>query len=172
MSTQFISRRYARAIVELIDEGAKLESGLAKLAKVAALPEVRAVLESPAVPAEKKAAVLIEAAKPNKELKNLVRLLCQRGKAQLLPEIHALVEEMLREAREELVAEVESATDLDEAAQKRLAEALQRRLGKKVKLKLRRDPELLGGFVVRVGDRLIDCSLRRKLEAMRQAIAG
>ncbi len=173
MSTRFISRRYARAIFELIQEGAKLEGGLKKLAAIAAEDEVAKVLASPALPAANKAAILTKAAgKLPKELKNLVDLLCQRGKAQLLPEIAELVDEMILQSQSEVVADVVTATKLSDAAKKKIAEALGKSIGRDVRLEVREDKSLIGGLVVQVGDRQIDCSVRHRLEDLRRAIAG
>ncbi len=173
MGTQVISRRYARALFELRAEGLDLREGLNALAEVAALPEVRDVLASPSVPAEAKADVLMKAAgQDSAELRRLVELLAHRGKAVLLPEICDLYEAMVREAEAEVEASVISAVDLDDSLRKKIAGALEKKLGRKVRLDARTDAGILGGLVIRVGDRLIDLSLRTRLNGLRQAIAS
>jgi len=173
MSTRHISRRYARALFELIQEGAKLQDGLAALAAVAANDEVAKVLGSSAVPAAKKSAVLIKVAgKLPKELVSLTDMLCQRGKASLLPEISELVDELVLQSQSEVVADVSSATKLDAAAQKKIADALGKSLGREVRLQVSEDKSLIGGLIVQIGDRQIDCSVRTRLQGLRKAIAG
>jgi F-type H+-transporting ATPase subunit delta len=173
MSTRHISRRYARAVFELIQEGAKLQDGLAALAAVAANVDVASVLASSAVPAGNKAAILVKASgKLPKELATLAGILCQRGKASLLPEISELVGDMVLQSQSEIVADVASATKLDAAAQKKIADALGKSLGRDVRLQVSEDKDLIGGLVVQIGDRQIDYSVRTRLQGLRKAIAG
>ena len=63
-----------------------------------------------------------------------------------------------------------TAFELDDATVQRLAEALSRATGKQVEVKTVVDPSLVGGVVARVGDTVIDGSLRHRLEGLRQAL--
>lgn len=173
MRTQQISRRYAQALFELEQEGGKNRAALEKLAAVASLAEVREVLANPNYPASLKASVLEKAAgKLPAEMQRLVAMLCERGKAELLPEIAELFEAMQRAAESEVEAEVVSAVALSDAQQKSLAKALGASAGRSVRLKVREDAHILGGLVVRIGDRLIDYSVRSRLEALKRAMAA
>jgi F-type H+-transporting ATPase subunit delta len=173
MRTQQISRRYARALFELEQDGARNRAAMEKLAAVAAVDEVREVLGNPNYPAKLKASVLEKAAGSlPAEMKRLVALLCERGKAELLPEIDSLFEEMLRQAESEVEAEVVTATKLSEAQKKGLAKALGGITGRSVRLNVSEDKSILGGLVVRIGDRLIDYSVRSRLEALKRAMAA
>ncbi len=173
MGTQVISRRYARALFELRGEGVDLRDGLNAIADVAAVPEVREMLASPSLSADVKAQALMKAAgQKAAELMRLVHLLARRGKATLLPEIRDLYEAMVREAEAEVEASVISAVKLDEGLRKKIAAALEKKLGRKVRFDARTDAGILGGLVIRVGDRLIDLSLRTRLDGLRQAIAS
>lgn len=173
MRTQQISRRYARALFELEQEGGKNREALEKLGAVASLDEVGEVLANPSYPAALKASVLGKAAgKLPAEMQRLVAMLCERGKAELLPEIAGLFAEMLRAAESEVEAEVTTAVKLSEAQQKSLAKALGESAGRSVRLKVSEDAHILGGLVVRIGDRLIDYSVRSRLEALKRAMAA
>ena len=173
MRTQQISRRYARALFELEQEGAGNRAALEKLAAVVGLDEVRAVLSNPSYPAGLKASVLEKAAgKLPAAMQRLVAMLCERGKAELLPEIAELFEQMVRQAESEVEAEVVSAVALSAAQQKNLAKVLGASAGRSVRLKVREDKHILGGLVVRIGDRLIDYSVRSRLEALKRAMAA
>lgn len=174
MSTTQISRRYASALFELISEGSKIQDDLARVAAVAANDEVDAVLSSPEYPADLKRNVLIEAAggKVSAEIERLVSMLADRNKACLLPEINGLVEAMIHQAESELDAEVTVATAIDSATEEKLSSALAALTGKKVRLSVSEDQSILGGMVVRVGDRKIDYSLRTKLAGLRRALAS
>jgi F-type H+-transporting ATPase subunit delta len=173
MSTASISRRYARALFELQQEGVNIADSLAKAAAVAAHAKVAAVLDEPKIPARAKAAIIDKVAKGlGKEIGRLVLMLCERGKASLLPEIDALFGEMVRQASSQVEAEVVSATPLDAATQKKIAEALGKSVGRKVVIKASQDKDILGGLVVRLGDRQIDYSLRTRLEGLKRAMVS
>lgn len=173
MSTRPISRRYARALFELEQEGVELREPLAAAASVAAVPEVAALLGKSGVPANLKAAVITRAAhNQSKEIERLVTLLCERDKAELLPDISEMVESMIRQAASEIEAEVVSAVKLDAASQNKIAGSLGKTLGRKVNLSVRCDPGILGGLVFRIGDRQLDYSLRTRLRGLKRAMVS
>ncbi|HKJ83618.1 MAG TPA: F0F1 ATP synthase subunit delta [Mariprofundaceae bacterium] len=173
MSTQVIARRYARALFDLARDGVDIEPGLARLAEAAAHDEVRPYLADPELPLDAKAGLLIKlAASSGKELERFVGLLCERGKAVLLPEIHALFDQMQREAADQVTAEVVVATELDAKKKKALTESLGKMLDKKVSVTVHQDKDIIGGMVVRIGDRQIDHSVRSRLENLRRQIAA
>lgn len=173
MSSITVSRRYARALFELSQEGVDLTAGLSTLAEVASVKEVQDFLELPDCSSEQKVKVLKKAVGPiSDELVRLVSMLCERGKASLLPEINELFEEMVREAEESVVATVIVAVKPNAETKKKIEAAVADVAGKKVQLDIVEDKELLGGMVVNIGDRQIDCSLRGKLEGLRKAIAA
>ena len=76
------------------------------------------------------------------------------------------------QARDRAVAEVRSAIPLDEATIDRLAEALAARIGNQVEVRVVIDESILGGLVARVGDTVIDGSVRKRLEQLREAVTG
>ena len=85
--------------------------------------------------------------------------------------IDAFLRELARR-RGEVTAQVTAARQLSEAQQKDLTAALHKVVGTKVDVDLKVDPELLGGLVVQVGSRMIDTSLRSKLEKLQYAMKG
>jgi len=173
MNTRSVSRRYARALFELEQEGVKLREPLAAVASVVAVPEVAALLGKSGIPDSLKAAVIIKSAhNKSKEIERLVTLLCERNKAELLPEIAELVEGMVRQAASEIEAEVVGAVKLDAASQNKIAESLGKALGRKVNLNVSCDPGILGGLVVRIGDRQLDYSLRTRLQGLKRAMVS
>ncbi len=173
MSSITISRRYARALFELSREGVDLAAGLSALVEVASVKEVQDFLEMPDCTPEQKVKVLKKAiGSLSDELVRLVSLLCERGKTSLLPEINELFEEMAREAEERVVATVVVAVKPSAETRKKIEAAVADVAGKKVELEIVEDKQLLGGMVVNIGDRQIDCSVRGKLEGLRRAIAA
>jgi len=178
MSTSQISRRYARALFELTTEGIALQADLDAVAAVVCDDGVAALLDSPEYSAKKKQQLIVRAAGQvvkgaiSAEVERLVTLLVGRNKAILLPEIAAMLEELIHQAESELDADVTVATTISKATQTKLSKALAGATGKTVRLSVTEDKSILGGMVVRIGDRKIDYSLRTKLAGMRRALAS
>src|SRR3546814_15664879 len=85
--------------------------------------------------------------------------------------IEAYLAELARR-RGEIAAKVTSARTLSDAQQAALLETLRASVGSKVQLDLKVDPALIGGLVVKVGSRMIDSSLRSKLQRLQLAMKG
>jgi len=172
-NTAQVSRRYARALFELVQEKAALRDELAAIAAVASAEEVAALLASPEYPSQVKLAVLLKTAgKLSKQTIRLVEMLCERNKSELLPEIHQFVEEMIRQAESEVDADVIVATEISAALKQKLAAALEASTGKKVRLTYATNKDILGGMIINIGDRKIDYSLRTKLNGLRRILAS
>ncbi len=92
------------------------------------------------------------------------------GRARSLPAILDRVVEASAAAADKEVAEVRSATELDADQQRRLAEALGANLGRPVDVKVVVDPSVMGGLVARVGDTVIDGTVRHRLDQLREAL--
>jgi len=173
MSTASISRRYARALFELQVDGVAIAESLSKAAAVAAVAEVAAVLDTPTYPASVKAKIVDKAAGGlSKEVGRLLSMLCERNKASLLPEINEMFESMVRQASSQIEAEVITATAITKATQDKIAAALTKSTGRKVVVKASQDKEIMGGMVVRLGDRQIDYSVRTRLEGLKRAMVS
>jgi len=173
MSMRSVARRYARALFDLEQEGVKLRESLAAVAGVAVAPEVAALLGRSGVPADRKAAVITRAAhNKSKAIERLVVLLCERNKGALLPEISELLEGMIRQAASEVEADVVAAVKLDAASIDRIARSLGQAVGRKVNVNVSQDTGILGGLVVRIGDRQLDYSLRTRLQDLKRAMVS
>jgi F-type H+-transporting ATPase subunit delta len=100
----------------------------------------------------------------------LVSMVVGTGRARELPSIiERLVEMSAAEANKE-VAEVRSAVPLTDDQRDRLAKALEDATGKRVEIKVVVDPSVLGGIVAQVGDTVIDGSVRRRLDQLKNAL--
>jgi F-type H+-transporting ATPase subunit delta len=135
--------------------------------------ELREALTDPALPAERKRAVLddILGERANPHTVSLLRFLVEQGRAR---ELGSIVDELVAlaaERRQAAVAEVRTAVRLDAARRKKLTEALERATGKRIELKAVVDPSVVGGVVARVGDQVIDGSIRRRLELARERLS-
>ncbi|HEV2768535.1 MAG TPA: ATP synthase F1 subunit delta [Acidimicrobiales bacterium] len=134
--------------------------------------QLRSVLTDDAVPAERRRAVVADLLgdRASPVTANLVSLVVGAGRARDLP---AIIDRLVQRAAAEhdkVVAEVRSAVALDEDQRARLAEALGRATGKSVEVKVVVDPSVLGGLVARVGDTVIDGTVRTRLDQLRETI--
>ncbi len=100
----------------------------------------------------------------------LVSMLVGLGRVKDLPAIVTTLLSQVAAERERAVAEVRSAVPLNEDQLTRLTEALGSMLGQPVELRVIVDPTVLGGLVARVGDTVIDGTVRHKLELLREAM--
>jgi F-type H+-transporting ATPase subunit delta len=100
----------------------------------------------------------------------LLTFIVSQGRARQLPQILEEVANLAAEARDSVVAEVRSAVPLDEGQRRSLAEALSKSTGKKVDVKVLIDPSVIGGVVAKVGDTVIDGTVRRRLEQLKEQV--
>ncbi len=102
----------------------------------------------------------------------LLSFVVEQGRARHLPQIVDELSALAAEARESVVAEVRSAVPLDDEQQKRLAQALSEATKKRVEVKVIVDPSVIGGIVAKVGDTVIDGTIRRRLEQLKEQVRG
>jgi len=166
-----IARRYAEALYRLASEQGNVDQIDSEyeqlLADTAEVPEVNLFLAHPLVSRQKKNR-LIEQAFPQLSvyLRNLMRLLIRNGREDYLG---LIFEEFLSlRAEEEGVIRVQVATaqEFSSDDRSRLTDRLTEALGRRVKLEERLNPELLGGVRLEVDGRVIDGTLRAKLEGL------
>ena len=173
-----IGRRYAEAAFELATRDDALDAWAAGLDLAAALladDRIERRVDDPSRPLRERQAIvtdLLGDRAPAGVLK-LVSLLTERGRADRVAAVAAEFQRLLRRQRGIVEAVVTSAAPLNaeqtEALQKRIAEIA----GGKTVLEIKIDESLIGGLTVRIGDNLIDASVRGRLERLRsQVIAG
>ncbi len=165
---------YAQAMLEIARVDGPLagvEDDLFRFARTfATSDELRLALTDPVLPVERRVAVIddLMGGKALPVSTALVSMVVAAGQASELPAIVERFVELAAAERRREVAEVRSAIPLDETQMQRLAEALGRATGKDVEVKVIVDPTVLGGLVARVGDTVIDGSVRHRLEQMRE----
>jgi F-type H+-transporting ATPase subunit delta len=136
-------------------------------------PDLRKALTDPGLPSERKRALLSDllGERANRHTVNLLEFIVEQGRAR---ELEAIVDELVQlaaERRERAVAEVRTAVPLNEDLETRLGQALSAATGKNIELKVIVDPSVIGGVVARVGDQVIDGSVRRRLELARERMS-
>jgi F-type H+-transporting ATPase subunit delta len=170
-----IARNYAEALLELgersghTDRYAELLDALA--GAVETTPQVQSVLMSPRVPKAEKVRLLGAALKgAPREFVLFLQALVKRSRQRLLREISAEYQALLDIKHNRIRAGVTLAHPADPALQREIQEALSRELGKEVIATFHLDPEILGGTVVRVGERIHDGSVRRRMTKLRRRL--
>ena len=170
------AKRYAQAVLGLAKERGTLDAWHADLARLNELmsdPQAADYFASPNVPEERKRALLDQAlAAGQPEARNLARILLERRRLEIVPQLFALYEEGLRAERGIALAEVTVAEPLGPAEEAVIRDRLSRLVGKQVQLRLRVDPSIIGGIVARVGDQLIDASVTTRLRRLRARLAA
>lgn len=132
-------------------------------------PQVAAFFTSPALTRRQREPVLLTALTGNASplLRNFLGVLNHNNRLDLLPAIAAAYREALDERAGRVRVWVRSATPLDDAEREELTRTLAATLGKQPILNVRVEPELLGGLVVQVGDRVYDSSVKSRLDTLR-----
>ena len=174
-----LALRYANAVFDLAAEERGIDGVATDFAALKRMlqrsPELTRLVRSPLFSREDQAkgmeAVLKQAGAADLTRK-LVLLLAQKRRLFALADIIRAFEELLARHRGEIAAEVTSARELSAAETAELRRVLKDKLGREPKLTAHVDPKLLGGLVVRVGSRMIDSSLRTKLDGLRAAMKG
>lgn len=134
--------------------------------------ELRQALSDQSVPVDKRVSVvqdLLEK-KASPHTIGLITFIVAQGRARQLPQILDELSDLAAEARQHVVAEVRSAVSLDDKQQDELAVALGKATGKNVEVKVVVDPSVIGGVVAKVGDTVIDGSIKRRLEQLREQV--
>ena len=172
------ARRYAEAVFQLAERDDSLDrwaQDLRLAAEFSADPGLARVVDSPTVQAAQRDELLggLLAKRLSKPALNLVQLLAGKGKLELLGPISAEYQRLLN-AKEGIVsALVTSARPLDQDEDKAIRARIAEMTGSKVEIETAVDSALIGGLTVRIGDRLIDASVRGRLERLReQLLAG
>jgi len=167
---------YAGAIFEVARAEGSLDTVSDELFRFAQVlqgsDQLRQTLTDQTLPPDKRQAIVEDLLGPRASplTVQLISFVVGAGRARELPEIIERLVQRAAAEREHEVAEVRTAVDLDDEQRRRLTEALERATGKKIELKVIRDPTVIGGVVARVGDTVIDGTVRHRLEQLREAL--
>jgi F-type H+-transporting ATPase subunit delta len=175
LRNETVARNYAEALFELGQRAGSVERYADLIDAVAAAvettPRVQAVLMSPRVPKSEKARILGDAMKDGpRDFALFLQALVKRGRHRLLREIAHAYMELLDQKLDRVRAGVTLARSPDEKLQRTIQELLSRQLEKQVIASYSVDPEILGGAIIRVGERVLDGSLRRRMTRLRRQL--
>ncbi len=178
MSVTTIANRYGRALVDVMSERGQVSEVLADLDRFAALLKEHSQLHnafaSPVIPQARKRTVLKELLarmNPNRTSENFLRLLLEHYRLHRLDIMLAAVRRELDVRAGIVTADVTLAREAGEDEREKLRERLKSATGKEVRMKIKTDPNIIGGVVVRIGSRIYDGSIRNQLSLLRQQLA-
>ncbi len=174
-----LSGRYAAALFDLAREDGALDGVAEDLGRLQTMLEasedLRRLVRSPLLSAEEQAkamAALLERAEMGDLVGRFVGVLTQNRRLFALAAVIRAFFRLLAEHRGEVAAEVTSAEPLSVSQLEAVKGALARAVGSDVDLDAKVDAGLIGGLIVRVGSRMVDSSLRSKLQRLRFAMKG
>lgn len=179
MKQTILAKRYAKALFAIGKENSTYEAYSEGLKAVAALfasnPEVEDALTNPLYPVdirEKAMAAIVESMEADKVMGNFLHLLVEKKRAEILPEIAEEFQIMVDEDKNISHGTVVSAVELDADLQNKIQETLEKITGKKVELTASVDPSIIGGMIAKVGDLVLDGSIRTQLASLKGSIKG
>ena len=167
------ARRYAQAVLQIATERDEVEQWLADLEVLASATrneEFVVFANSPKVPTADKVKVMEEAfgESISQLALNLTYLLASRNAITSLPDIADAFEDFVDRGKGVERAEVTSSVVLDQDTLDEISDVLRAKVGKELLVSTKVDPSILGGFVAKVGDRVIDGSVRTQFQNMRR----
>ncbi len=168
-------KRYAQAAFDIAQRDgtvAQWRSDLGDVAQVLAESAAAPVFLDPKIPLERKLAVVDRALDLQPLAKNLARLLVQKGRSADARAVAEAFDRMADEAEGIAQAEIVSAVDLTPDQLRAIEEKLSQSMNVRVRATATTNPALIGGVVVRVGDRLIDGSVRSRLRQLKRDLTG
>jgi F-type H+-transporting ATPase subunit delta len=108
---------------------------------------------------------------PDPILKNFLRLLIEKHRMPAVFRVRRTFDELWQRENKLLPVEVTSAIELDKTTVKQIGDRIGEETGQKIELSERVDPDILGGLIVRVGNSIIDSSIRARLDSLRKQVA-
>ena len=174
-----LAGRYATALFELAQDARAVDrvaDDLAKLTRaLEASTDLQRLVRSPVITREDQGramGALLKALDVHPLTAQTIGLIAQKRRLFVVADIIAAYRRLVAALKGEVTAEVATARALKPAEEAELAAALKQALGRDVAIESRVDPALIGGIVVKVGSRMIDNSLRNKLQRLQLAMRG
>jgi F-type H+-transporting ATPase subunit delta len=173
------ARRYAGAAFSVAARTGEYDAWLTpltELARILQMPSARTIFASPAVPTSQKRAALdrlLPTAPPM--VRNFLHILAERDRLAEVPGIADALRDLINKQRGIITAEVTTAIPLDASMERLVAQRLGAYLNRdpeKVTIRSRVDPSIIGGVIARVGDELVDDSVRGRIQRLRRTLAG
>lgn len=172
-----IAERYATAVFEIVKENnnlPRLEENLNDLsAALADSADLRELLVNPVYSREEQAnavAAIAKAMHMIPAMKGVLGVMAQNRRLFVVPSLIKRLQAMIAAEKGEVTAEVTSAVPMTDAQMNNLSASLSKNIGKDVRVSVTVDPSLIGGLIVKVGSKMIDTSIRSKLNSLQNAM--
>ncbi len=170
-----IARRYATAIFEISRRQNTVDRTLddvREIARLFAQRKLAYLLREPKIPLQRKETAIRQAltSRVLPTSLNLALLVVQRELVDIMQNIARELEQLVLDYKNQAVAEVITATKMDEAQLTHIKQALEHRTHKSILMQTKVQPEILGGVIARVGDQVIDGSIRYRLAALQHQL--
>lgn len=171
-----IAQVYARSLFEVAKEQSKLDAVREQLGQfadaVAGSRELSVFFFSPYFSTEEKKDGLHRAVSDAEPaVVNFLELLVEKHRMPALTRIRRAFDQLYAEEHKQLPVEITSAVALDDATVQRIGDQLSQQTGQNIQLTTKVDPDVLGGIVLRVGNSILDASIRARLERLRKQVA-
>jgi len=177
LSVSALTRRYAKALVEIGMEEKAVEAYADELAKVKEILSqeelLSQMLDNPTLALDKKQALLAEVYKALELSEGMVKflgLLLSKGRLCFLSQIEESYRRQADELSGILSAKITAATELDDVQQQAIASGLEKQTGKQIALTVEVDPDLIGGLQAEIGGRLFDGSVKTQLKRIEESL--
>lgn len=172
-----VARPYAEAVFKLAAQANMLPAwsvALANIDGVVADPNVQRLISDPNVSSQQLESLVLGVIgdRISGEQRNFVQVLINNGRLELMPHIRTHFEALKREKEGVLEAKIISALPMDDAQVKQLVAQLETKYQRKVTAQVETDASLIGGVKIIVGDKVIDATVRGKLDAMAAALTN
>jgi F-type H+-transporting ATPase subunit delta len=170
-------RRYAEAVFQIATRDGTVDAWQERLDHLGGVlddPNIGRMAANPALPLGERERLLLAGLEWDEgdPAANLVRLLLRRGRIRLAGAMATEFRALVQRSRGIVGATVESATPLSDAEVEAIRERLEQMTGRQVELSVRVEPALIGGVAVRIGDRMIDASVRGRLRRLRERLVA
>ncbi len=174
--TTTIARPYANAAFEYAQKQSDLKGWsefVQAAAEVVCVPDVTALITNPRVDKGQVGQLVVDAlgGKTSQQQNNFIKILAENRRLQVLPEVAAIFEVLRAEAEKAMNVEVESAFELSAEQQQKIATSLKSRMNREIKLVCSVNKDLMGGVVIKAGDKVLDGSARARLQQLATTLA-
>ncbi|MBU0680445.1 MAG: F0F1 ATP synthase subunit delta [Proteobacteria bacterium] len=179
MKNAAIAKRYAKALLAVGKDENALDEYATSLNEFAALvagnPELADALANPIYPLDAREGVMreiVKAAGVSTMMGNFLKLLVQKRRADVLGDIAEMFQNLVDQENNTCQGVVTSATEISADLQAKIQKTLEKITGKRVTVTNKVDASIIGGMIAKVGDLVMDGSIRTQLEDLKESIKG
>ena len=172
-----VAKRYATALFDLAsetDDISSLEKNVETLTQaIDESPDLNSLISSPIYSRDQQKNAIGAIAKKmgvSAVMINALSLMAEKRRLFVVPTFLSVLNDLISESKNEITAEVVSAQSLSKGQVEKLGKSLKNNFGKDVKINATIDPTLIGGIVVKVGSRMIDTTIRAKLNSLQNTM--